>query len=93
MKRMILLVATILVATGAALAHGNQQHVMGTVTALTENSVTVQTTAKEPVTVYTMPDTKYVNKASRYWSRTFSRMPGIGIDDAFPNESDRNQNG
>jgi Cu/Ag efflux protein CusF len=59
MKRMILLLATALLASEAAYAHGKEQHVMGTVTALTDDSITVQTTAKDPVVVYTMPDTKY----------------------------------
>jgi len=59
MKQMILLAVTILLACGVAFAHGKEQHVMGTVTAMTDDSITVQTTAKEPVTVYMMPDTKY----------------------------------
>ena len=59
MKRMILLVAMVVVAAVAAFAHGKEQHVMGTVTAMTDNSITVQTKAKDPVTLYTMPNTKY----------------------------------
>jgi phosphate/sulfate permease len=59
MKQMILSVAIIAFAAGSAFAHGNAQHVMGTVTAVTEDSITVKTKAKDPVTVYTMPDTKY----------------------------------
>lgn len=59
MKRMILLVAMVVLAAGAAFAHGKEQHVMGTVTAMTNSSITVQTKAKVPVTVYTMPETKY----------------------------------
>ena len=59
MKRMILLVAMVVVAAGAAFAHGKEQHVMGTVTAMTDSSITVQTKAKDPITVYAMPETKY----------------------------------
>jgi Cu/Ag efflux protein CusF len=59
MKRMILLFAMIVFAAGAAFAHGKGQHVMGTVAAMTDSSITVQTKAQDPVTVYTMPDTKY----------------------------------
>jgi Domain of unknown function (DUF5666) len=59
MKQMILLIGIVALAAGAALAHGKDQHVMGTVTAITEDSITVQTKAKHAVTVYTMPDTKY----------------------------------
>ena len=55
----ILLAAVVLLATGAAFAHGKEQHVMGKVTAMTDSSITVQTKAKDPVTVYTMAETKY----------------------------------
>jgi ribosomal protein S17 len=48
-----------MLAAGSLFAHGKGQHVMGTVTAMTDNSITVKTTAKDPVTVYTMADTKY----------------------------------
>jgi hypothetical protein len=59
MDRLILLVAMIGLAVGAAFAHGKEQHVMGKVTAMTDNSITVQTKAKNPVTIYTMAETKY----------------------------------
>jgi ribosomal protein S1 len=56
---MILLVAMVVLAVGAASAHGKEQHVLGTVTAITKSSITVQTKAKDSVTVYTMAETKY----------------------------------
>ena len=59
MKRMILLVAMFVLAAGAAFSHGKEQHVMGKVAAMTDSSITVQTKAKDPVTVYTMAETKY----------------------------------
>ena len=61
MKRMItpVLVVMLAAAAGSLFAHGKGQHVMGIVTAMTDNSITVKTTAKDPVTVYTMTDTKY----------------------------------
>ena len=59
MKRMLLLAAMVVIAAGAASAHGKEQHVMGKVTGMTDSSITVQTTAKDTVTVYTMPETKY----------------------------------
>ena len=49
----------VVLAAGAAFAHGKEQHVMGRVTAITDSSITVQTKADEPVTVYTMAETKY----------------------------------
>ena len=63
MKRTILSIAMVMLATmlaaSAAFAHGQEQHVKGKVAAMTESSITVQTTAKATVTVYTMPETKY----------------------------------
>jgi hypothetical protein len=59
LKNTILLVAFVVVAAGLASAHGIDQHVMGTVTAISDNSITVQT-SKETVTVYTTAETKFV---------------------------------
>src|SRR5258708_6185850 len=59
MKRIILLVGGVVLGGGAAFAHGKDQHVMGKVTAMTDSSITVQTKAKDHVTVYTMAETKY----------------------------------
>jgi hypothetical protein len=59
MKRMILLLALVVFAAGAALAHGKEEHVMGTVTAMTDSSITVQTKDKGLVIVYTTVETKY----------------------------------
>jgi ribosomal protein S17 len=61
---MILLVAMVALAAGAAFAHGKEQHVMGKVIAMTDSSITVQTKAKNPVTVYTMAETKYENSGA-----------------------------
>jgi hypothetical protein len=49
----------LVVTAGAVFAHGKEKHVMGKVTVITDTSITVQTKAKEPVTVYTMAETKY----------------------------------
>jgi hypothetical protein len=56
---MILLVAIIVLAIGTAFAHGKERHIMGKVTTMTDSSITVQTKAKNAITVYTMPETKY----------------------------------
>jgi hypothetical protein len=49
----------------AALAHGGEEHVMGTVTNVTPSAITVKTTAKTPVTVVVAPTTKFIrNKAA-----------------------------
>ncbi|HVS88317.1 MAG TPA: DUF5666 domain-containing protein [Candidatus Acidoferrum sp.] len=75
MKRMILLVAMVVLAAGAAFAHGKEQHVLGTVTAMTNNSITVQTKAKDPVTVYIMPNTKYEKSGAA------SALKGLKVGD------------
>jgi len=49
----------LVVTAGALIAQGNDQHVMGKVTAMTDSSITVQTKAKDPITVYIMAETKY----------------------------------
>lgn len=64
MKRITMFIAVLVFTAGIALAHGNEQHVMGTVTAMTDNSITVQTAAKDPVTVYTMANTKYTKSGA-----------------------------
>ena len=57
--RILILVACISFVAIAALAHGGEEHVMGTVTKVSDNSITVKTTAKEPVTVGVVPATKF----------------------------------
>ena len=59
MRPMILIVAMFVLAAGTAFGHGKEQHIMGKVTAMTDISITVQTKVKNPVTVYTMAETKY----------------------------------
>src|SRR5258708_39710718 len=59
MKRMVAVSIAVLCVALVTWAHGNEKHVMGTVTAVTDDSITVQTKTKDPVTVYTRPDTKY----------------------------------
>ena len=56
------LIATLFLATASLLAyaHGGMIHVMGTVTALTDTSVTVQTTDNKSVEVALTPTTTYV---------------------------------
>jgi Cu/Ag efflux protein CusF len=72
---MILLVAIVVLAAGAAFAHGKEQHIMGKVTAMTDTSISVQTKAKNPVTVYTMPETKYAK------SGVAASMKGLKVGD------------
>jgi len=56
----LVLFVCISLAAVAAMAHGGEEHVMGTVTKVTADSITVKTTAKEPVTVGVVPATKFM---------------------------------
>lgn len=49
----------ILLASTFAFAHGNYQHVMGTVTKISDSSVTVRTTANQSVEVAISSETKF----------------------------------
>jgi ribosomal protein S1 len=65
MTHKLVLLLTIALLAGSAFAHGDEQHVMGTVTKVSQSSVTVQTSAKTTVDVTITPDTKFTkNNAS-----------------------------
>lgn len=64
MKTAIQSLIIVVLAVSAALAHGKGPHIMGTVTAMTDDSITVQTARKDQVTVYTMAETKYEKSGS-----------------------------
>ena len=52
MKRLLAFLVTAVILSGGILfAHGDNEHVTGTVTAITDNSISVQTTAKQPRTI------------------------------------------
>jgi hypothetical protein len=59
MKFRLCVLFAALFATILALAHGNYQHVMGTLTKISENSVTVHTTSNDDVEVAISPETKF----------------------------------
>ena len=61
MKRQVSIVLSILFLASMAFAHGNEKHVMGTVTAVSDNSITVETMDKHQVTVSVVPETKFMN--------------------------------
>ncbi len=64
MKQQIPMLIAILVVAAVAFAHGNEQHVMGTVTEVSEKSITVETMDKQKVTVFIVADTKFVKGTS-----------------------------
>ncbi len=49
MKRTVAVFALALALSAIAFAHGNEKHVMGTVTSISDNSITVETTSKKTV--------------------------------------------
>ena len=59
MKRTIAVVTLLFALTLMALAHGKEKHVMGTVTSISDSSVTVETTAKKSVTVQVSDKAKF----------------------------------
>ena len=63
--RLLLLVACISLITAAALAHGDEQHVIGTVASVAKDSITVKTPANALITVAVVPQTTFSkNKAA-----------------------------
>ena len=62
MTRRTLVAALLLISTSAFLhAHGGMIHVMGTVTGLTDTSVTAETTEKKTVEVFLTTATTFLN--------------------------------
>jgi hypothetical protein len=51
MKRTVAVFALALALSVIGFAHGNEKHVMGTVTSISDNSITAETTSKKTVTV------------------------------------------
>jgi len=64
MKRTIAVVTLLFALSLMALAHGKEKHVMGTVTSISDSSVTVETTAKKSVTVQVSDKTKFEKRGA-----------------------------
>ncbi len=64
MKRTFAVFALALALSAIAFAHGNEKHVMGTVTSISDNSITVETTSKKAVTVTVSAATKFQKSGS-----------------------------
>ena|ERR1700756_2416794 len=64
MTRNLLLIACIALFANAAFPHGNEQHVMGTVTKVSQDSVTVRTPDKVLIEVNIVSDTKFTKNNS-----------------------------
>ncbi len=59
MKRTVAVVALFFALSGIVFAHGSEKHVMGKVTAISDHSITVETTSKQSVTVELSDKTKF----------------------------------
>ena len=59
MKRTVAVVALLLAFSVLALAHGKEKHVMGTVTSISDTSITLQTKDKKSVAVDVTDKTKF----------------------------------
>jgi hypothetical protein len=62
MKKLSLVIASILLAASFAFAHGNEQHVIGTVSKVTESSITVTTTDGKSVEITLTPRTTFTKQ-------------------------------
>ena len=59
MNRLLGLTALLLLAATMVFAHGDEQHLMGTITKITDSTITVKTTDARSVDVSVTPDTKF----------------------------------
>lgn len=57
----VLALFALLIGAVSTFAHGGMEHVMGTVAAMTENSITVETVKHTKVTILIDPSTKFIN--------------------------------
>ena len=64
MKRTLIIGSAVLLFAVLALAHGNEQHVMGTITAISGDSITVQTMDKQSKVVYINDKTKFTKSGA-----------------------------
>jgi hypothetical protein len=64
MKRTVAVFALVLAVSAIAFAHGNEKHVMGTVTSISDNSITVEATSKKTITVTVSAATKFQKSGS-----------------------------
>jgi|SRR5579872_6357510 len=57
--RILILIVCVSLVAAAALAHGGEEHVIGTVSKVPPDSITVKTTANKMVTVGVVPATRF----------------------------------
>jgi len=64
MKRTVAVFALLFALSVMSVAHGNEKHLMGTVTSISDNSITVETTSKKTVVVTLSTATKFQKSGS-----------------------------
>ncbi len=73
--RLLILMACLSLIAVAALAHGGEEHVIGTVARVSQDSITVDTTASTMVTVAVAPETKFIK------SKAAAKFADLNIGD------------
>jgi hypothetical protein len=73
--RALILMICLSLAAVAASAHGDEEHVMGTVTKITADAITVKTTASAPVTVAVVAATTFTK------GKTAAKLADLGVGD------------
>jgi hypothetical protein len=61
----VLSLIALLLGSISLFAHGGMEHLMGTITAVTDNSITVDTVKHKTATVLLDPSTKFVNSGAQ----------------------------
>ena len=64
LRKVILVLFAVLLSSNTLFGHGNEKHVMGTVTAITAGSISVETTAHQVQTVQITSGTKFVRSGN-----------------------------
>jgi hypothetical protein len=64
MKRTLAVGSVVFLFAVLAFAHGNEQHVIGTITAISGDAVTVQTVTKQSTVVYLSGNTKFTKSGA-----------------------------
>lgn len=77
MKRRVILWALLITSTGILAAHGNEQHIMGTVSNISDSAITVKTADGNTVVVLLTPQTTFSRDGQSITARQI--QPGSRI--------------
>lgn len=79
MKRLLGLIASILLVPSVAFAHGNEQHVMGTVSKVTDSAITVTTTDGKSIDVVLTSETTFTKDGKTITAREIKQGDRVVI--------------